>query len=406
MDSFKTIFSEHNVKKATLFLLLVFFVSMLFSLFLLSLSIFIIAGISLLYRLIHKVPLEKYQIWPGMLTLLCFVPFIIGYFVSDNSIESLKFLRLNASYFFVPMVIGLIPAFDWNEVKKVLFLFIGVMFLSSFYVLINYLVHFAEMTASLGSGKSIMTPIDHVRYSILIAFALVWSYILWVKKEKIEKIPRWVFLTIMLYLLIFVHVLAVRSGIILSYLGIAFSSLIIFGKRKKPYVLSAVLGFILLSPVIAYYSVPSFQNKIKYTIYDLKEFQRGEGADHSDSERLRSIVIGYEIWKENPLWGVGSGDLREIINETYKEKYGTEGLPKYPHNQFLKLLAISGIIGTLIYLTGFFGPVFIDKNYKNIFLSTFIIMILVSFLVEATLERSYSLAFFCIMVSLFYGVKD
>lgn len=386
-------------------MLLVFFISMLCSLFLLSLSIFIIAGISLLYRIIHKLPPEKHQFWPGVLTMLCFMPFVIGFFNSENTIESLKFLRLNASYFFVPLVIALIPPFQWTEVKKVLALFIGVMFLSSFFVLINYLIHFSEMTASLGSGKSIVTPIDHVRYSILISFALVWSFMLWVKKEQLEKIPKWVFLAIFLYLLIFVHILAVRSGIILSYLGVAFSSLIIFSKRKKPVLLSAVIGIIFISPIIAYYTFPSFQNKIKYTIYDLKEFQKGKGADHSDSERLRSLVIGYEVWKDSPLLGVGSGDLREIINDRYRSKYGENGLPKYPHNQFLKLLTISGITGLIFYLIGFLGPFFIHGNFRNIYLASFILMILVSFLVEATLERSYSLAFFCIMVSLFYSYE-
>jgi O-antigen ligase len=392
------------VKKAIFFLLLVFFIGMLYSLFLLSLTIFIIAGISLLYRVIQKLPSEKNQLWPGVLTMLCFMPFVIGYFISENSIESLKFLRLNASYFFVPLVIALIPTYHWNDVKKILLLFIGVIFLSSFFVLVNYLIHFSEMTASLGLGKSIVTPIDHVRYSILISFALVWSFILWVKKEHFAVLPRWVFTVIFLYLLVFVHVLAVRSGIILSYLGVAFSSLILFSKRKKPLLFSTVIGIIFLSPIIAYYSVPSFQNKIKYTIYDLKEFQKGKGADHSDSERLRSLVIGFEVWKESPIIGVGSGDLRKIINENYRSKYGENGLPKYPHNQFLKLLAISGIIGLLFYMVGFFGPFIIQSNFRNIYLATFILMILVSFLVEATLERSYSLAFYCIIVSLFYGM--
>lgn len=137
-------------------------------------------------------------------------------------------------------------------------------------------------------------------------------------------------------------------------------------------------------------------------MYDFSLLKQGKGSNYSDSERLRSLQIGIEIWKSNPILGVGTGDLKSEIEKIYIQNFGIKGQPKYPHNQLIKYAAASGIIGVLLFVFSLYFPFFYEKNYLNPYVLTLITILSISFLVEATLERSYMLVFYVVFGSLLY----
>jgi len=128
-------------------------------------------------------------------------------------------------------------------------------------------------------------------------------------------------------------------------------------------------------------------------LYDYKMFKKGEGQNLSDSERLYSYQIGYEIFKDSPILGCGIGDLRKLCGEKFMSKYQMD-VSKYPHNQYLFILAGSGILGLVLFLIGMCYPIFyFRKKQDSLFFAIWLIVI-ISFLVENTIERSYSISFF------------
>ena len=131
-------------------------------------------------------------------------------------------------------------------------------------------------------------------------------------------------------------------------------------------------------------------------LWDLKMYNQGTGENYSDSGRIRSIKIGLEIVKEAPVLGVGFGDIREVCRLKYIEKYGHQADSLFPHNQYITIFAASGIVGLLLFLFGIFQPVFHNLAYREPAFLGFSVILWLSFLVENTIERSYSIGLFLI----------
>mgnify|MGYP003891478907 CR=1 FL=1 len=146
---------------------------------------------------------------------------------------------------------------------------------------------------------------------------------------KWEKVPL---LVIVVFLFVFLHILAVRSGIVILY----FNLLVLFVGRtiqKKEYLKMLVIAVLIFTiPVVAYLSIPTFKQKIEYSILDFKMHQKNKEVAFSDGERFRSYEIGWELFESSPVTGVGVGDIftdyqalyifyfncRNIINFTSK----------------------------------------------------------------------------------------
>ena len=152
-------------------------------------------------------------------------------------------------------------------------------------------------------------------------------------------------------------------------------------------------------PVIAYHTIPSFESKVNYAHWEFHEFSHGRVTTGSDHGRLRSLEIGYQVFREHPLVGVGVGDLKQVIYKKYDTHY-TDIKKIMPHNQFLSVAAGSGIIGLLFFLAAFLYPFLARGHYRNPFLAILLLTFFLSFLVENTLENSIGIGFFCLFLGM------
>ncbi|MFK7933817.1 MAG: O-antigen ligase family protein [Saprospiraceae bacterium] len=267
---------------------------------------------------------------------------------------------------------------------------------------INYLLHFEEINAAIKQGRSIPTPRNHIRFSLILAIGITGSGYLYLKKYVYRYAwERRLILGCTIFLFLFIHVLSVRSGLLALYVAL-FALLVRFISIEKKY-LVGMAGIIALTalPVVAYYTVPSFQKKISYAVWDLQMYQKGESANYSDAGRLVSLQIGWELAQRQPLVGVGAGNLRQEIKEIYRTQFPDLTEPKMPHNQWLSVFAGTGIVGLLIFGVGFFLPLFYEKNYQNPLFLGFYAIIFTSLMMENTLENSMGIglyAFFLLLL--------
>ncbi len=135
---------------------------------------------------------------------------------------------------------------------------------------------------------------------------------------------------------------------------------------------------------IAFYFLPSLQNKFNYTLWQIGEWQRGKWLHYSDIERWVSILMGIEIIKHYPVLGSGMGDMYQITKETYLECLN-HNEPKLPHNQFIFTWAFTGLAGLFSLLGMIYYSVFQKKWYTEPFVMAIQIILLSSFLFEYTL---------------------
>jgi len=267
-------------------------------------------------------------------------------------------------------------------------------------VLGNYLMNFDSLNTAIGKGQAITTPIDHTEFSIFVAFAAVVSMLLYVEKRKVVRLgTRTTQLLLSIFLILFLHILAVRSGLAVLYACIIVVG-IYYGLKEKQYRLLGILAMVLvLLPPIAINTLPSLKKKIGYVNWDLDKYRSGAGLNYSDSERIYSLRAGYDIFRENIVAGIGIGDMRAACDEKYMEYLG-QTLIHYPHNQYLFTLASMGLLGFFFYMIGLLGPLFAMWRKMDPYFVALYVVILVSALAENTLERTFSIGFYLFFVLL------
>lgn len=401
-------FSLKTISKTDLqhLCMLVFCVALVYSKYVLSVSFFALGLLTLIdfdpakgkllsiNRAFFR-DLKKFLIHPAFISIsLILAGTILSGINSENTNEWLMLVRRKTPYLALPIIFFMMKPFNQRVFKNFTYFFLLLMWISSLGVSIVYITHYYQFTYQIGFGQPVPTPIAHNIYSLFLCFASV-SGILLIRddhyfKFKKEKYLIW---SATLFIMMMLHLLSVRIGLFAFYLCV-FILLVQFLVRTKRYKLALVLlPLIILTPYLAIKFIPSLNNKFYYTMHDFRQWKKGSGMSYSDTGRFQSMEVGLKLWKKNILFGTGLGDLKsETISraeELYPENY--RGLK--PHNQWIYLLAGSGIAGAILFALGFFIPVLYQKAYKNDFLLYLTIILLFSFMVESSLERSYSIAF-------------
>lgn len=240
---------------------------------------------------------------------------------------------------------------------------------------------------------------DHIRFSLSLVLSLliICYHLFEQKKAQLSKFFKIFFYTSGVIIFIYLHVLAVKTGLLALYIMIP---TYILGKlyhrhRRKAWILFLSA---LSIPFIAYFTVPTFHTKVHYVIYEIVMFQKGEPLDYnlSDQGRLISYSVATNVLKESPLLGVGLGDLRDEMGKGYENLYPQvpEENRLVPHNQFLfSTLAIGPILSFLLFFLLWSGYRVSDSStllYSGITAFLFF----VAFMIEAMLEIQFGIFIF------------
>lgn len=334
--------------------------------------------------------------------LLVFAVVVLSGVNSEDNATWVEQVRMKLPFLVLPFVFYILKPISEKTHRWIHFGLISIVVFSSFQVIGGFLLDYESISSGINKGKSMPTPIDHIHYSIILAYATVSSFILAV----LEPTRKWtiLLLAVGLYLFTYCHFLSVRTGLALCYAGIGASLLWYVVSRKKYIAGLSIAALMVILPFVAYHTVTPFHNKVQYMMWDIEQYQKGNGKNYSDSERLMSYEIAIDLIKDSPVIGHGIGDLRPLTTQKHKEKYGKKEKYIIPHNQYLYILTAVGILGALIFFFGLFSPLLFSEE-RNIFLVLIFIMLFFSFLVENTIQRAVITAFFLFFILLNLGVK-
>jgi len=310
-------------------------------------------------------------------------------------------LRIKLPLLVIPLMFIMFPRFRERQLFGLYYLLIGWMSLMCIGIGINYLFHADRIHLLIQQGQPIPTPGNHIRFSVLMAYAVVCGVYLYWKKYYWKYLwERKIILGLSIFLFLFMHLLSVRSGLVVLYSTILVMGLYYTFSTKK-YVIGMVVITALISiPVLAYQLVPSFRAKIEYMKYDRWMHRHEMGALYADSGRIISLEVGYEIFKTHPWLGIGVGHIQKEVNRIFQKEHPNLPNPLMPHNQFLYVLATTGILGLMVFLTAFFFPLFYQRNYRHpMLLASYTVFVSINML-EHNLENSGGIAFYAIFLSL------
>lgn len=329
-----------------------------------------------------------------------------------NSAYAAGSVLLKIPFLLLPPAILFLPRLSTKRYHSLLWIFM----LFSFFIGVKSVVYFglysAEVLSLIDSSETIPLPLNHVRFSLMLCLAIFFAGYLFLKKVYfVHRFEVYFNGFCTVFLFFFLHLLAVRSGLLAFYVLVA-SLLVVWGWRTRRFKLVfGSLAGLLLMPVLAYFLLSPFRGKVKNTLTDLSGVQHEYFANfQSITARIFSYKVALEVIQENPVLGVGVGNLERETQLVYIQNY-REIKPEWrlkPHNQFLFSLVAFGGVGTLVFLLAMYG-VLVEKRFRSdvVLMGQFLILT-VSFVFESTLETqlgaNFSLCF--LILPIYYSTSN
>jgi len=363
------------------------------------------AALTLTLFAFKPIPLIKI-IWPNLIFIIPFVPYLIELFATGFSpaahFEFEKKLLFFTGFFFIPLFINIckfnnyktpLLVFSFSVLLLSIFAFLmlcikGIPFTSEAYINGSYLLR---------NSFENLTRLHSTYYS---AFAIAAAFFLLNNINIKYKSLRYVYFIFAVFLVLSALYIAAR---------IAFVSICILFVLKifelkinipKKIILGSSLFVILLLVSVA---TPSLKSRFGEFI----KFETG-ATDNTNtiSQRTTIIKCSWKVFTQNILTGTGSAHFQEKLNTCYKNNGWTEGAANNfnPHNQYLSMGINYGIFVLILFLA-FLFILFrkIIRKPEGIYFSVIIILF---FLTESMLERAMGVYFFTFISLLLYNTEE
>lgn len=280
-------------------------------------------------------------------------------------------------------------------------IFIAACLISGFYSLGMYLKDFHAVNERIGRGHYLPHLVHPVRLSIMFSFGCIMGLMMYVKNHKIRyKAEPLIYLISGIILFIILHIFSVRTGIVITYAALAAYILHRMIMHFKPIHLLFIL-LIAVFPYLAYLFMPSLHTKINYMFWDWRQKGQEDAGQYSDSNRLLSLSVGLKIYEESPIVGHGSGDVVKKVQAYYNKYYPFTEKQLRPHNQFLSIAIESGVLGLLVFIFSLLYPLARGRWRHNPLFPLLTLQIVLSCLVENTLDNNVGLTFYLFWTCIF-----
>lgn len=217
--------------------------------------------------------------------------------------------------------------------------------------ILTYLVWLDILPLFMYATNEMPAPLmKHTYYTpyVAMASALLIYFLLYKKhKTNVQKIVTVFFLSTMLLNL---FITGGRGGQVGFFVLFFVLMLYYFkGKLLKGMMAFSVMSIILLS--LAYQFIPLFESRADKAVYEVTHFTPGKQTT-SLGIRLALNKNYFEVFKENPWLGVGTGDYIDAYKKVnQKSEYKT--MITHPHNMYLLIFVQLGLVGGMIFLALF-----------------------------------------------------
>jgi O-antigen ligase len=149
---------------------------------------------------------------------------------------------------------------------------------------------------------------------------------------------------------------------------------------------------------------PYLGKRLNETSNDLQTMDSPGKDPKSTAERIIIWKSSLEIIREHPIFGVGTGDVKDALMERYKAKNLTKLMNQRlnAHNQYFQTFISLGIFGlmTLLYMLVF--PAIRAFHQKDLIYIIFLALFAVNITVESMLENQAGVIFYALFNALLF----
>ncbi len=335
---------------------------------------------------------------PPFIAIIAFYLLVVlSGFWSENKVAYLNSVRIKLPFVLMPLAFYVITPIKEKGFVLVLKTYFWLVVVSCAWSMIHLVVNYNEVVQSYVVGRVLFTPVNHIRFSLMCVMAIVVAAFLLREKHITGKASRIIYGVFMAFIIGYIHILAVRSGMLALYVVSLIIVVQYILQTKRYFALVVLAAAMIITPLLAYQFSETFQTKYRYMKYEVQHYMVGDYTIiGSDIRRMLSIQSGIAVGNENILLGTGYGD---VTNETYKKfevlfPELTDESKKPPHNQYVYTYAGLGLFGLLLFLTSVLLPLFYKKAYRNMLVLGISLIAITSFFTEYMLETQVGVAFY------------
>ncbi|MFN4122127.1 MAG: O-antigen ligase family protein [Flavobacteriales bacterium] len=298
-------------------------VSLPFSLFLMSLSQFVLAGNWLLEGDFNNKWFRLKQNAPALMTMGIFILYALGLIWTTNISEGINQLRMMAPVFVFPMIASSINLIDRVILKKMLLLFVFAVFFSSLY---SMSLALRSGVDGLGDMRNLSPFVSHIRFSLMICMAIALLF------ERLSNDQGWgnkvLSLMLLAWFIFFLFFVQSLTGlIVLLILSMLYLLFVMLPRLKRIYqVFTAAFVMIVgvMGVFLLYQDYKNYANAPIINTDMLPEFTSYGNPYNHDLNNLQ-IENGNYIW----LF-ICESELRSSWNQRSSVDYDGEDAKGHP----------------------------------------------------------------------------
>ena len=204
----------------------------------------------------------------------------------------------------------------------------------------DYLVE--GITSGKRNGDETSPFLSHLTYAPILAigiYFLAWSIL----KRAMDIKKLGIYLAGFLFLLSNLIFSTGRAGFLMLIVLIC-SAIISSSKNIRMGVIK-VICIIPLGVFSAYYLSDNVKNRVDAGLNDIQTFS--ENPNSSVGLRVVFAIHSFDLFLENPLFGVGTGGLRSQYETVVRPQFSNLIIPNNPHNQYLMVASSLGMVGLI-----------------------------------------------------------
>ncbi len=383
-----------------------FFITSFFLSFFVALKV-ILMGLLVVYAFAANSLKEKINLLRQRKHLWLMLAFaliiLVSFFMSSNRSDGLRFLQLRLPLLLFPISIGLLQ-FSKELRNKILLGIAIIVSIGSLVSLCWAIYRFIQTDNAAwlyNDALSYLIGQQSIYTSLLVNISIyIFSYFLFF--HPLSQGHKILLSLAIVFLFIISYLLASRSMMLVLYSSVLIFSFYYVLKKKKWLEGATLIMGLFIAGFMIFKFFPKTINRFRELAYTQFDYKSQEEESHYAGEltsdqwnganfRLAAWRCGWQIFKEHPVTGVGLGDKKDELFKVYRQKGFQFAIStnKNVHNNYLDILFSMGIIGLLVFITGWiFLPLLQFIRNKDGLALLMLITFSIAMLTENYFDRS------------------
>ncbi|PSK93991.1 O-antigen ligase family protein [Taibaiella chishuiensis] len=325
----------------------------------------------------------------ALFSLLFFLSYAVSGFWSQDIGNWSRILQIKLPFLFLPFAFINAPL---HEVRLQRYTIYGILLtlLGGMVYSISFLV---ADPGYFSVNPHLPSPLegDYIRFTIALVLGLHLIFYLFSEKNSflLKGAEKALLVLWSVAAIAYIHIQAAKSGMLCLYLLIIIYIVARY-IRKRPGLGFAFLFLLGAASIIGGMTIPSIKSQVKNIVKEQKMWESNNTAQFNNASsfvpRLISYKVALELIRDQPLTGVGTGDVKAEIDKKYKAEY--PGMSEYfrliPHNQFIFTALVVGIPLSLLLVLLVFAPLM--RQTRNVYTVATLMIMFVGLSIEPMLE--------------------